>query len=278
MTAALIENDRANNPDLVRLIKDGRILIGAYGVPDAPTGPDWDPSADLAGGLRTDLGYYSDSGFSLTPEPGDNKNFKAHNEDVVIDIDGPGTWATQFSSIESGRKQAELYFDTTIDGATGKMRVTKASVDTWRDLVIVGISGDDDVIIAHFPRVKVSNREAITFGPGDLNAYGMTLRAFRDPALGYQFDAWSTLWIDAEPVAPTITSTAPASEQDALGNVVIIGTNLGGATVKFGATEAIVVSNTGTQIVALMPEGAAGTANLQVITSGGTANKNFARS
>ncbi|TXK17406.1 IPT/TIG domain-containing protein [Homoserinibacter sp. GY 40078] len=277
MTAAIIENDRANNPDLVRLIKDGRILIGAYGVPDAPTGPDWDPSADIASGKRIDLGYYSDSGFTLTPEPGDNVNFKAHNSDVVLDEDGPGTWATQFSAIESGRKQAEVYFDAAIDGSSGHMRVSKASVKTFRDLVLVGISGDDDVVIAHFPRAKVADRDAITFGPADLNSYGMTLRAYRDPVLGYQFDAWSTLWIDSAPAAPTITTVSPAEQQAAAGNVVIDGTNLAGATVTIGGDLAFIVSNTATQIVVLMPGGDAGTADIEVTTSGGTASVTYDR-
>src|SRR5699024_3611167 len=137
-----IENDRVNDADLVRLIKDGRILVGDYGVPDAPTGLAWDPAAYLSGGQRIDLGYYSDTGFTLTPEPGDNKNFKAHNEDEVINVDGPGTWAAAFSSIQQGRKQAEMYFDASINGSTGEMTVSSAAVNTWRDLCLIGYSGD----------------------------------------------------------------------------------------------------------------------------------------
>ena len=186
MAAALIENGRVNNSSDVRLVQDGRILLGAYGI-TAPTGADWDPATDLAGGIRFDLGYYGEDGFTLTPEPGDNKNFKAHNEDVVIDIDGPGTWAAAFSGIQRSKTLVEAYFDTTVDSATGKLLLTKASVNTYRDLITVGISGDD-VILTHYARVKVADREALTYGATAINAFGLTFRAYKDPVLGYIAD------------------------------------------------------------------------------------------
>ena len=140
MTAALIENGRTLNAADVRLVQDGRILLGAYGI-SAPTGPDWDPTSDLASRIRADLGYYGEDGFSLTPEPGPNKQFIAHNEDTVIDQDGPGTWAVAFSGIQRSRPLSEAYFDTEVDPVTGSFTRTKASVYTWRDLCTVGISG-----------------------------------------------------------------------------------------------------------------------------------------
>lgn len=194
MPAALIENGRTINPADVRLVQDGRILLGAYGI-SAPTGPDWDPAAQLTAGTRFDLGYYGEDGFSLTPEPGDNKRFIAHNEDVVIDQDGPGTWAVAFSGIQRSRTLTEAYFDTEVDPVTGSFVLTKASVNTYRDLVTVGISGDD-VIITHYPRVKVADREAVQFGPNAINALGMTFRAFRDPAAGYLLKQWDTTLIE----------------------------------------------------------------------------------
>jgi len=268
---ALIENSRVNDADLVRLIEDGRILLGAYGAP-APTGTSWDPSSVLASGTYTDLGYYSDSGFTLTPEPGDNTQVKAHNKDVVIDQDEDGTWAAQFTGIQQGRKQAETYFDAAIDSATGQMTVTRASVRTWRSLILVGNYGSgEDIIVVHAGRVKVSDRDAITFGPGDVNSYGMTLRMFKDPTLGYQFRAWSTLWVDAVPAAPTIAAALPEAQQEPGGLVTITGTGFSGASlVKFGATAAPWFQvDSDTQIRTIMPAGSAGTANIYVTTPGG---------
>ena len=213
MTAALIENGRANNPSDVRLVQDGRILLGAYGI-SAPTGADWDPTTDLANETRFDLGYYGEDGFTLTPEPGDNKSFKAHNEDVVIDEDAPGTWAAAFSGIQRSKTLVESYFDTTVDPTTGRIVLTRASVKTYRDLITVGISGDD-VILTHYPRVKVADREALTYG----------------------------------------------------------------ATVKFGATTATFHIDSPTQITAIMPAGAAGSAAIKVTNAGGDSSAfTYARS
>lgn len=278
MTAALIENGRTINPADVRLVQDGRILLGAYGTA-APSGPDWDPTADLVAKVRADLGYYGEDGFSLTAEPGDNKRFVAHNEDVVIDQDGPGTWAVAFSGIQRSRTLTEAYFDTVVDPATGSFTLTKASVNTFRDLVTVGISGND-VIITHYPRVKVADREAVQFGATAINALGMTLRAFRDPILGYQVRQWDTTLIEIAPATPTITSTVPATEQAAAGNVIITGTGFAGTTaVKFGTTTASFQILSDTEIVAVMPGGSAGAANITVTTAGGTSTaKTFARS
>lgn len=269
---ALIENDRVNDAELVRLIKDGRILIGDYGVPSAPTGLAWDPGADLVSGDRVDLGYYSDTGFNLTPEPGDNTQIKAHNKDVVIDENDPGTWAAAFSSIQQGRTQAEMYFDASINGTTGEMTVSSAAVNTFRDLCLVGYSADDDLILIHAPRVKVGDREAMNFNATDPNAYGMTLRFYKDPVAGYMFKAWRTKWIDSTPSAPTISSASPATESPGMGNVLITGTNFGGASaVKFGTEDAVqfwILS--ATQILAIMPSGTAGSKNITVTTPGGT--------
>lgn len=279
MTAALIENGRNLTPADVRLVQDGRILLGAYGI-SAPSGPNWDPTSDLNGGTRFDLGYYGEDGFTLTPEPGDNKQFTAHNEDVVIDEDGPGTWAVAFSGIQRSRELVQAYFDATVDPGTGEMTLSKASVNTYRDLVTVGISGTD-VILSHYPRVKVVDREALTYGATAINAFGLTLRAFRDPALGYMVKQWDTSLITVTPDAPTIASASPATEQASLGNVLITGTNLTGASaVKFGVADAVSFTIlSATQILAVMPAGSAGSANITVTTAGGTtAGFTYARS
>jgi hypothetical protein len=278
MTAALIENGRANNPSDVRLVQDGRILLGAHGIA-APTGADWDPTSDLANTTRVDLGYYGEDGFTLTPEPGDNKSFKAHNEDVVIDEDGPGTWAVGFSGIQRSKTLVEAYFDSTVDLSTGKLLLTKASVNTYRDLITVGISGDD-VILTHYPRVKVTDREALTYGATALNAFGLTFRAFKDPTLGYIAAQWDTTLIAIAPAVPTISAASPAATQAEAGNVVITGTGFTAATmVKFGTANATFQIDSPTQITAIMPAGASGSAAIKVTNAGGDSSAfTYARS
>lgn len=191
MATALIEDARANDPGEVRLVQDGRILLGTYGAA-APTGTDWDPSADITAKTRVDIGYYSEDGFTLTPEPGDNTQIKAHNEDVVVDQDSPGTWAVNFAAFQQKLEVIEAYFDATVDPTDGSITLTKASVSTFRDLVTVGITGTDELIVTHYPRVKVTDRDALTYSASAVNQYGITFRAFKHPGLGYIAKQWST--------------------------------------------------------------------------------------
>lgn len=264
-----------NDATKVRLVSDGRILLGVYGSA-APTGTDWIPGMG-----RTDIGYYSEDGFSLAPAPGDNKNFKAHNEDVVIDIDGPGQWAVAFSGIEQKKEVIEAYFDAIVNTIEGSVTIDKASINTYRDLVTIGIAGDDELIITHYPRVKVADREGLTYNPGTINAYGMTFNTFKDPITGYHFKQWSTFLKEVPAEIPTITATSPATTQAAAGNVVITGTDFDTATaVEFGGVPASSFSiDSPTQITAIMPGGAAGSADITVTNSGGeSAAHTYARS
>lgn len=282
MTAALIDNARVNNPADVRLVQDGRILLGAYGI-SAPTGSAWDPTTDLGALTRVDIGYYSEDGFSLTPEPGDNKNFKAHNEDVVIDVDGPGTWAVAFSALEQKKAIIESYFDTTVNTADGSITLTKASIATYRDLITVGILGVD-VILTHYPRVKVADRSALTYNAGTINSFDLTFRAFKDPTLGYIFKQWSSAQIAAPIAVPTITSVSPVTTQAPAGNVVITGTGFltvtGAGGVMFGTSNASSYTvDSDTQITAVMSAGAAGSAAIKVTNvTGASTSFAYARS
>lgn len=178
----------ANDAALVRLIKDGRIFLGPYGSP-VPTGHDYVPTADYA-----DLGYYSDEGFNLTPEPGDNTQLKAHNKDIVFDEDEPGRWVFAFSGIQDGLPITECYFDTTVDDTDGSFTVTSASVSTYRSLIVIGEGSNGETILAHAPKVKVTDRESVTFNASTLQAYGVSLGTFKDTATAspYQFKAWNS--------------------------------------------------------------------------------------
>jgi hypothetical protein len=71
--------------------------------------------------------------------------------------------------------------------------------------------------------------------------------------------------------APTVESVSPTSGPTAGGtDVTITGSNLAGATVKFGTVTAPTSSNTATTIVARAPAQPAGTVDISVTTAGGT--------
>lgn len=173
-----------NNPDLVKLIKDGAIFIREVGAA-APTGAEWTPSAGDA-----KLGYYSEDGFTLTPVAGDSTSFVAHNGDEVHEEQSPGHWTLGFAGLEANETNAEAYFDTTVE-ADGSVTVTTAAADKFYDIVSAGLDQNDELIVVHYPRVKLTEREAITFNRSTLLAYGMTFRTFKGgEAAPYHFKAW----------------------------------------------------------------------------------------
>lgn len=259
-----------NDADLVRLIADGRIFLADLTAPQ-PTGLNWTPTSEWA-----DIGYYSEDGFELTPNPGDSTEMAAHNGDTVVEDQKDGNWGLKFAGIQHGAPITEAYFETEVDTATGHYKVTKASASKLRQVVTVGMSADGKVILAHYPRVKVSDREAVVFNRTTLNALGLTFRTFKDQTLVAHFQVWDESLIGI-PV-PTITSALPSGAA-AGATVTIVGTGFTGATqVQFGATNATsftVVSDT--EITAVMPAGTAGSAQVKVTTPGGVATIAYTR-
>lgn len=173
-----------NNADLVRLIKDGAIFIRETGA-TAPTGLEWEPGASDG-----KLGYYGEDGFVLTPVTGDSTDFTAHNGDIVHSEQSPGNWTLGFSALEANEQNAEAYFDTEV-GVDGEITVTSAAASKYYDIVTVGLDQNDDLALVHYPRVQISEREALNFNRTSLLAYGMTFRTFRGGTdAPYHFRAW----------------------------------------------------------------------------------------
>ena len=104
-------------------------------------------------------------------------------------------------------------------------------------------------------------------GPGALS---VTYVAGAGATTDVLFDV--TGYFTASPAAPTVTNVNPTGGTTAGGtSVTITGTNLTSATsVHFGATVAVIGTNSATQIVATSPAHAAGTVDVTVTTGGGT--------
>ncbi len=259
-----------NAADLVRLIKNGAIFLRkAADNPTVPTGTAWTPA-----GTDKKLGYYSEDGFTLHPEPGDETEFVAMNGDIVITEQAPGYWTIAFSGLESNQVTVETYFDTEL-GGDGSVTITSAATSTEYDLVIAGLDQHDDLIIGHFPRVKVNAREDIVFNRTTLVLFGMTFRTFKGRAAApYHLRAWGFVPnFPLEAAAPTVSAATPADAgEDEL--VTIIGTGFAGTTdVDFGATAAngFTVYND-SLLIASVPAGAAGAANITVTNATGTSS------
>lgn len=190
-----------NDASLVRLIKNGAIFIREAGAA-VPTGTEWTP-----GPSDHKLGYYSEDGFTLSPQPGDESEFAAHNGDVVITEQAPGYWTVAFSGLESNPQTAEAYFDVEV-APDGSVTVTSAATAKEYDLVLAGLDQRDNLILVHMPRVKINSREDIVFNRTTLLAYGMTFRTFKGgSAAPYHFKAWGFVPEDSESSSSSSSSS-----------------------------------------------------------------------
>jgi len=257
----------ANDASKVQLIKDGEIWLKDYEPGEAvPTGPDFNPAVhDYA-----HAGYYSSDGFTLHPEIGDTSEHKAQNGEVVLEDDQPGFFTIAFSGLETRKEIAEAYFDVVIN-PDGSFTVITVGSSRRYTMFIRGVDqSGEQMIFAHLPKLKVSDREDMTFNIETLRAYGLTFKTFQGEGdVAYHLKVWDKL-LDTRPV---VTGAEPP-EAETGDEVTITGLNFTGATnVKFGATNAAdfdVVSDT--EITAEMPAGSAGSAAVKVTTPAGESN------
>lgn len=175
-----------NDAELVRLIKQGAIFIRPAGSTfTPPVDGVWTPPSGVA-----TIGYYSEDGFTLSPQPGDETTIAAHNGDDVISEQAPGFWNVGFSGLEANQPNVETYFDVEV-AADGSVTVTTAATSKRHDLITAGLDQKDRLVVAHYPNVQIGSREDITFNRTTLLAYGMTFRTFvGGQAAPYHFKAW----------------------------------------------------------------------------------------
>ncbi len=177
--------DTNNDAALARLIKTGAIFIRDAGTADIPTNATWVPQS-----VASIVGYYSDDGFSLTPNPGDTTELTGHNGDPLVAESAPGSWALAFAGLEGNETTVEAYFDTEV-APDGSITVTTAAANKRYDIVTVGVDQLERPIVIHYPNVQISEREGVTFNRTTLLALGMTFRTFKGGnAAPYMFKAW----------------------------------------------------------------------------------------
>lgn len=177
--------DTNNDAALARLIKTGAIFIRESGTADIPTSAAWVPQS-----VASIVGYYSDDGFSLTPNAGDTTELTGHNGDPLVAESAPGFWALAFAGLEGNETTVETYFDVEV-APDGSITVTTAAANKRYDIVTVGVDQLERPIVIHYPNAQISEREGITFNRTTLLALGMTFRTFKGgSAAPYMFKAW----------------------------------------------------------------------------------------
>lgn len=185
-----------NNSDLVRAAKDYALFLFFEGETfTKPTGVDWTPPDG-----KLPVGYNSEDGATLHPEPGDDTEINGHNGDVVYSETTPGYWTLQFVGLEGKKEIVELYTNSTID-EQGGIHVRDASTGKQASMVLVAVDQKERPIVAYAEKVKVSDRDDVAFKSTDLISYNMTLKMFKGSD-GYQWHAWG-LVVDGKTTAGT---------------------------------------------------------------------------
>ena len=89
-------NDSGN----VRLIKNYALFLFPQGDSTfvAPDGVNWTPPSN-----KKPIGYSTEDGAVLHPEPGDSTDYKAHNGDIVLSDTDPGYWTLQLAAMRDAR-------------------------------------------------------------------------------------------------------------------------------------------------------------------------------
>ncbi|POH63803.1 hypothetical protein E3O57_07995 [Cryobacterium sp. TMN-39-2] len=156
--------------------------------------------------------------------------------------------------------EVEKLLSATGPGATGESAVVDAR---WYHKPAVGVPNPTDAGHGFF---TVAPARQNTGPGGEIESLGITLTGKGEyEKIANPFTGWS------ENPAPNLSAVTPPG-QGATKQVIITGTGLLGATdVKFGATSATaftVVS--ATTVVATIPDGAAGSVNVTVVTPVGT--------
>ena len=188
-----------NNADNVRLIKDYALFL--YGPGETYTKPesvDWKPAAG-----KNPIGYNSEDGATLHPEPGDTTEIKGHNGDVTVSETDPGYWTLQVPGLECRKDIAEAYFGVTAD-EKGALHVKDATTPTMWGFVLAGLDQHGDPIMVCAEKAQVSDRDDISLVSTSAVVLNVTFKMLKGSD-GYMFhayglisDAASTASADAE--------------------------------------------------------------------------------
>jgi hypothetical protein len=176
--------ESANNADLVALIKQYELFLVPYEETGftPPEGVDW----AVPNGLEP-LGYSTEDGSVLHPEPGDTTDITAHNGDIVYSESAPGFWTFQFPGIELSKRTVAAYFDTDVNTTDGSIEVKTASTSKkWR-AIIRALDQSDHKILIYAPKAQVSDRDDLNLKYNEQVTPNMTFKFLKD---GFMFKSW----------------------------------------------------------------------------------------
>lgn len=193
-----------NRADLVKLIKDYALFLWKLDDPNIPTMPDsetWTPPEG-----KKPVGYNSEDGAVLHPEPGDETEIKGHNGDIVVSEQEPGYWTLQIPGIECRQDIAEAYFGVKAD-TDGNFHVRDAATNIEYMAVLACLDQYGNPIVLPIGKCKVSDRDDMTLVSTEVVTFNVTFKMFKDSD-GYMFHVYGLLAAEKAGLATKVDSLA----------------------------------------------------------------------
>lgn len=174
-----------NTAGNVRLIKNYALFLFPKGDSTfvAPTGVAWTPPVS-----KKPIGYSTEDGAVLHPEPGDSTDYKAHNGDIVLSDTDPGYWTLQLAAMEGRKDVVSAYFDVDVD-SDGGISIKGAGLKKEWILVLVALDQQDRPFLLYGTNAKVSDRDDVSLKSSEIMNFSMTFKMLKGTN-GEQFHAW----------------------------------------------------------------------------------------
>ncbi len=193
-----------NRADLVKLIKDYALFLWNLddsNIPEMPDSENWTPPEG-----KKPVGYNSEDGAVLHPEPGDETEIKGHNGDIVVSEQEPGYWTLQIPGIECRQDIAEAYFGVKAD-TDGNFHVRDAATNIEYMAVLACLDQYGNPIVLPIGKCKVSDRDDMTLVSTEVVTFNVTFKMFK-AADGYMFHVYGLLAAERAGLAASIESVA----------------------------------------------------------------------
>ena len=174
-----------NTAGNVRLIKNYALFLFPKGDSTfvVPTGVAWTPPTS-----KKPIGYSTEDGAVLHPEPGDSTDYKAHNGDIVLSDTDPGYWTLQLAAMEGRKDVVSAYFDVDVE-ADGGISIKGAGLKKEWILVLVALDQRDRPFLLYGTNAKVSDRDDVSLKSSEIMNFSMTFKMLKGDN-GEQFHAW----------------------------------------------------------------------------------------
>ena len=181
-----------NTAGNVRLVKNYALFLFPKGDSTfaAPTGVNWTPPVN-----KKPVGYSTEDGAVLHPEPGDSTDYKAHNGDIVLSDTDPGYWTLQLAAMEGRKDVVSAYFDVDVE-SDGGISIKGAGLKKEWILVLVALDQRDRPFLLCGTNAKVSDRDDVSLKSSEIMNFSMTFKMLKGTD-GEQFHAWGLVTEDA---------------------------------------------------------------------------------